>query len=191
MIRWRRIGRFGILKRLGWGWLKRRGCWRVRWCWLSRLSSPVPVNLCWHKWITTVLDYYHYYENCAWLLCSLEMVSRNRRNTNLEKCPVSSQSKTDNEVDDHDTTLNIPWSSFFFDILRAGFLMNCLQTSSPSIMSWVLAWDVIMENFENHVNNAIDKESMATKNIPWQLTIRRRVPIIYLARRIFRIRVFF
>ena len=44
--------------------------------------------------------------------------------------------------------------------------MNCLQTSSSSIMCWVLAWDVIMENFENHVNNAIDKESMATKNIP-------------------------
>lgn len=40
------------------------------------------------------------------------MVSRNRGNTNLEKCPVSSQSKTDNEVDDHDTTLSIPWSSF-------------------------------------------------------------------------------
>ena len=40
------------------------------------------------------------------------MVSRNRGNTNLEKGPVSSQSKTDNEVDDHDTTLNIPWSSF-------------------------------------------------------------------------------
>lgn len=48
-----------------------------------------------------------------------------------------------------------------------------------------------MENFKDHVNNAVDKGIMATKNIPWQLTARRRALSSHLTRRIFRIRVFF
>lgn len=102
---------------------------------------------------------------------------------------TSSQLKTENEFD-HYSYSSKHFMEFIIPRYPQSRIPNVSLAKIP-IVDHVLASEGYNKKLQDHVNNAVDKGIMATKNIPWRLTARGRALSSHLTRRIFQIRDFF